>query len=269
MQAGGTVPSEPDGSRGRTTGDQGAGNAHAPWEVRRVDETGSTNADLLELARAGAPEGIALVADHQTAGRGRLGRAWIAPPGASLLLSLLFRPAGLEPARLHLVTAAVALAASDACAQVAGVRPELKWPNDLMLGGRKLAGILAESVVAHGHVDAVVVGIGLNVNWPAEVPEEVAGVAVALNHVSGAPVDRDALLDALLRALARPDWSAVAARYRASLATVGQLVRVELASGELIGDAVDVTDEGHLVVQAGGRRHDVTAGDVVHLRALS
>src|SRR4051812_27340870 len=109
---------------------------------------------------AGAPEGLAAVADHQTAGRGRLGRAWVAPPGASLLLSVLFRP-DLAPERLHLTTAAVALAAAEACEAVAGVLPVLKWPNDLLVGDRKLAGVLAES-----RLPAVVVGIGLNVNWP-------------------------------------------------------------------------------------------------------
>ncbi len=112
--------------------------------MRRFPELGSTNAHLLELARRGAPDGVVVVADHQTAGRGRLGRQWASPPGASLLASVLRRP-HLPPQRLHLVALAVAVAAGDACEAVAGFRPELKWPNDLVAGHRKLAGVLAEA----------------------------------------------------------------------------------------------------------------------------
>ena len=114
------------------------------WDVRRHADLDSTNRQAADLARAGAPEGVVVVADHQTAGRGRLGRVWDAPPGSSLLMTVLLRPA-LDAARLHLVTMAVALAAADACAEVAGFVPELKWPNDLVVQDRKLAGILAEA----------------------------------------------------------------------------------------------------------------------------
>src|SRR5438093_10750048 len=111
-------------------GMSGAGATFA--DVRRFAELDSTNRYALELARSGAPEGIVVVADHQTAGRGRLGRSWTAAPGSSLLLSILLRPS-LVPERLHLSTVAVALAAADACDHVAGVRPSLKWPNDLVI----------------------------------------------------------------------------------------------------------------------------------------
>ena len=144
-------------------------------EVRVVGETGSTNADLLALARDGAPEGIVLVADHQTAGRGRLDRRWEAPPGSSLLMSMLFRPPR-SVTHLNLVNAAAGIAASDACNEVAGFRPLLKWPNDVVVDDRKLAGILAEVVG-----QAVVVGIGLNVNWPSPLPPELADTATAAN----------------------------------------------------------------------------------------
>src|SRR5947208_2273673 len=149
------------------------------WEVRRFAELDSTNRWLLDEARAGAAEGLVVVADHQTAGRGRLGRTWVAPPGSSLLVSVLFRPRSLETG--HLLTTAVAVAACDACEGVAGVAPDLKWPNDLLVGDRKLGGVLAEAEGA-----AIVVGLGLNVNWPAGAPD----TAVALSHVAGRDVDR-------------------------------------------------------------------------------
>ena len=251
-------------------------------DVRWVGQTGSTNADLLSLAASDAAlTDVVLVADHQTAGRGRLGRTWEAPAGSSLLCSTLVRP-DLPVDRLHLVTIAVAIAASDACDATAGVRPGLKWPNDLLVAGtdgvdRKLAGILAESVVREGRVQALVVGMGVNVNWPAELPSDLAPIATSLNHAAGRAVDREDLLVAHLRALelrlgaldtadGRAD---LLGRYRAASATLGRDVRVETAAGFVTGVASDVTDEGHLVLDAGGETVTVAAGDVVHLRAVA
>lgn len=233
-------------------------------------EIDSTNRWLLDRAREGAAEGVVAVADHQTAGRGRLGRTWTAPPGASLLTSILLRP-DLPPARLHLVTAAVALAAADACAALAGVEPELKWPNDLLVGDRKLAGVLAEADLREGAPPAVVVGIGLNVRWPRDLPPELAEVATALNRLrSGPPPERADLLVALLEGLERrcQDLDAVAAEHRGRCATVGRRVRVDLGASAIEGVAVDVTDDGHLVVDAANGRHVVPVGDVVHSRSV-
>jgi BirA family biotin operon repressor/biotin-[acetyl-CoA-carboxylase] ligase len=239
------------------------------WTVEWVAETGSTNADLLEAARAGAPAGTVLVADHQTAGRGRLGRQWHAPPGSSLLASILFHAP--DPAALHYYTQAVGLAAVDACHSVAAVTPVLKWPNDLLVGDRKLAGVLAESAPTesaptHSDLIAVVVGIGLNVNWPAELPVDLAKTMTALNHEAGHDIDRREVLDALLDALDALDWTALAPRYRAALATIGRRVRVEQPSGSIEGVAVDVTPDGHLVVATSAGDIAVSAGDVMHLR---
>ncbi len=235
--------------------------------MRRFGEVDSTNRYLLDQARSGAPEGVVAVADHQTAGRGRLGRTWLAPPGSSLLVSVLLRPA-LPAERLHLAVAAVALAACDACESEAGVRPAVKWPNDLVVddggaGERKLAGVLAEVALP-----AVVVGIGINVNWPPELPPELAGRATALNHLAGRDVSREGLLERLLAGVdARlPDWQAVASEYRRRCATLGRPVRVELAGGTVDGTAVDLTGDGHLVVDGEGGRRTVGAGDVVHVR---
>lgn len=240
--------------------------------VELVAEIDSTNRALLQRARARAAEGVVLVADHQTAGRGRLGRTWEAPPGASLLVSVLLRPA-LPLERVHLVTVAAGLAAAEACEAVAGVSPSLKWPNDLVVeqegGARKLAGLLAESVVEGGAMSALVVGMGLNVSWPAE---HLPDGATALNQLTDRPVDRAAVLEAWLerfdaryRALPGDDGLA---DYRRRCSTLGHRVRVEVADGAVDGEAVDVTPEGHLVVETGSGRRTFAVGDVVHLRPI-
>ena len=200
------------------------------------------------------------MAAHQTAGRGRLNRVWEAPPDASLLMSILLRP-DLAIERMHLVTAAVGLAAADACESVAGFRPGLKWPNDLVVEDRKLAGVLAEAALP-----AVVVGIGINVNWDTDVPSG----GVAANQVAGRPVDLEALLGALLDRLSvrYGDWEGVARDYRRGSATIGREVRVDVADESFTGTAADITDDGHLLVDVGMCLRTVTAGDVVHLRPL-
>ncbi|HVA09601.1 MAG TPA: biotin--[acetyl-CoA-carboxylase] ligase [Acidimicrobiales bacterium] len=238
------------------------------WHVQRFDELNSTNSYLQEEARQGAPEGTVVVADHQTSGRGRLGRRWESPPGASLLVSILFRP-DLRLEDLHLCTATVALAAVDACRDVAQVEPALKWPNDLLVGERKLAGVLAEADF-EGGACTVVVGIGINVAWPG--PPDVGGTC--LNQESGRENDRDTLLHALLAALAplraRLDTAdgrrSIAADLRSRCTTLGQRVHVELANRSVEGVATDVDEAGHLVVHTDSGLVTVLAGDVVHLR---
>lgn len=235
-------------------------------EVRWFERLDSTNRYLLDLAARGAPEGLVAVADEQTAGRGRLGRTWVAPPGASLLVSVLLRPP-VAADRRHLVVTAAALAAAEAVASVAGVDARLKWPNDLVVDDRKLAGILAEAAGA-----AVVVGMGLNVHWD-ELPAELASIATACNlcgGVSGA--DRGELLGAWLAALDHRLGSleAVTAAARARTATLGRRVRVELPNETFEALAVDLDPAGHLVVRPDGKPDRViAAGDVVHLRAAA
>jgi BirA family biotin operon repressor/biotin-[acetyl-CoA-carboxylase] ligase len=251
--------------------------AEPRWRVTRLEDTDSTNRVVLEQAAAGEPEGAVVVADHQTAGRGRLGRTWQAPPGASLLVTVLLRPA-LAVADAHLVTIAAALAAADACDAVAGVRPALKWPNDLVVERdgttRKVAGLLAESVVRGGRVDAVALGMGLNVQWPADLPDDLRPIATALNHEAGHDVDRDEVLTAWLAGLgerydrltAPGGIDALLAAYRVACVTLGREVRVELPGETLLGTAVDVTSDGHLEVETATGRRIVAAGDVIHLR---
>ncbi len=217
------------------------------WTVEHVAETGSTNADLLASADS-RPDRSVIVADHQTAGRGRLDRRWDAPPGANLLVSLLFHLVPRDPGEL---TRRVGLAAVDACRDVADVVAVLKWPNDVLVGDRKLAGILAQRSAA----GAVVVGLGLNVRW---APDGAARLGEDV-----APLD---VLHAVLGAYDRlPDD--IADRYRRTLATLGRAVRIELTDGTVAGTALDVEPDGRLVVlDHCGVTHRVDVGDVVHLR---
>jgi BirA family biotin operon repressor/biotin-[acetyl-CoA-carboxylase] ligase len=224
-------------------------------DIRWFGRIDSTNRYLLECASAGSSEGVVAVADEQTAGRGRLGRAWVAPAGSALLVSVLLRPA-LPVERTHLVTLAAGLAALDAIEALTTVRAGLKWPNDVVVDDRKLAGILAEADGA----GAVVVGMGCNVQ-PAALPDELDDIATAI------AMDRARLLvewlrayDARLGALDRVVADAVARS-----ATLGRRVRVELTDETFEGTASALTDEGFLVVD--GRV--VSAGDVVHLRLSS
>lgn len=257
--------------------------------IRRFDVIDSTNRYLVDEARAGAPHGLVAVAKHQTEGRGRLGRRWEAPPGANLLVSVLLRPRAsltgdLVP-DLHAFTVAVALAAAEACMEVAGVDPDLKWPNDLVVDDRKLAGVLAEAVAAGriaeavgagSFAPAVVVGLGLNVCWPEPGSDAAADAlgATSLYRLTGAPVDCDLLLQGVLEHLALrisdlfepggPERQAE--EYRTRCATVGRLVTVEEHSESFTGRACGVSDQGHLLVDTASGRRVVTAGDVVHLR---
>ena len=214
------------------------------------------------------------VADRQTAGRGRLDRTWEAPPGSALLVSVLLRP-NLLPTHVHSTTMVGAVAASDACEEVAGFRPLLKWPNDVVVGDRKLGGILAEAELEGDKVAAVVVGMGLNVNWDRP-PPGLEDIAIAASEVAGRPVDRDELLTHFLdrleehySALVEPGgWRGTLLNYRRLSSTLGRQVRVELPGETFTGKAVEVTGEGHLLVEVGGgavRR--IPAGDVVHLRS--
>jgi BirA family biotin operon repressor/biotin-[acetyl-CoA-carboxylase] ligase len=214
-------------------------------------------------------DGLVVVADRQTAGRGRLGRTWEAPVGASLLVSVVVR---VDDARddASLVTPAAALAAADALADLAGIDARLKWPNDLVVDDRKLAGILAEAVAT----GRVVVGMGVNVHWNA-FPDELASIATACNFLSDRPVDRAELLaswltryDATLHELTTADGRA---RLRdacaARSATLGRRVRVELPGRVFEGTATGLAPNGMLeVTRDDGTLEAVAAGDVVHLR---
>ncbi|MFI2372901.1 biotin--[acetyl-CoA-carboxylase] ligase [Streptomyces sp. NPDC018833] len=243
-----------------------------------VAATGSTNSDLAGRA-ASLPEGAVLVAEEQTAGRGRLDRSWIAPPRSGLFFSVLLRPGDEVPVeRWGWLPLLAGVAAATGLARAAGTDMSLKWPNDLLVtvGGeeRKAGGILAE----RAGDDAVVLGIGVNVSLRAdELPVPTAGSLALANAVS---TDRDPLLRAVLRSLEQwydrwraaggdPGASGVQEAYAAGSATLGRTVRAELPGGRSVrGEAVAVDGDGRVVLVAeDGERVAVSAGDIVHLRA--
>ncbi|MBB2946048.1 BirA family biotin operon repressor/biotin-[acetyl-CoA-carboxylase] ligase [Actinoplanes lutulentus] len=253
----------------------------------RIDvraETGSTNADAAEAARRDEPEGLVVIAESQSAGRGRRDRQWSSPPRAGLTLSVLLRPSApvaerdwpaAPPSAYGWLPLLAGVALREAVTRVAGVEAALKWPNDLLVGDRKCAGILAE--VAG---DAIVIGIGLNVSTREDELPPTNGVPATSLRVAGAETfDRDPLLRALLRSFARwyegwrdaggdAEMCGLTGEYRRGCATIGRQVRVLLPSGgELTGEATTVDRDGQLVIRTvDGAEHRVSAGDVLHVR---
>jgi len=259
-------------------------------EVRVVAETGSTNADLLAVAREGAREGVVLVAEAQTAGRGRMGRRWTSPPRAGLTFSVLLRPYGVPAALLGWVPLLTGTAVAAALPAVTAVQARLKWPNDVLAGAAKLGGILAERSGS-----AVVVGIGLNVTQhPAELPEGATSLRLeAAAAKQGTPPDaapehdevigpdlRTRVLVAVLTALSErylawrdqfspgdAEASGLRQEYLALCATLGREVTVTLPGGKAISGTADGIDwAGRLEVGTVQGTVPVSAGDVVHLR---
>jgi BirA family transcriptional regulator, biotin operon repressor / biotin---[acetyl-CoA-carboxylase] ligase len=256
-------------------------------EVRVVTETGSTNADLLAVAREGAREGVVLVAEAQTAGRGRMGRRWASPPRAGLTFTVLIRPYGVPAALLGWVPLLTGTAVAAAVEAVAAVDASLKWPNDVLAGGAKLGGILAERSGS-----AIVVGIGVNVyQRRADLPgdgatslllETAATKAAAAGAAGGAtlPELRTRVLVAVLAALSDrylawrdqfspgdAEASGLREEYLGRCATLGREVTVTLPGGKgIAGTAEGVDWAGRLEVRTTGGTVPVSAGDVVHLR---
>jgi len=236
------------------------------------EEIASTSDLAKELAEQGAPHGEVVVAERQTAGRGRRGRPWESPPRKNLYLSAVLRPE-LPPRRAPELTLVAAIAVCEACRQ-ARVDAGIKWPNDVLAGERKLAGILTELAAEPDAVHWVVLGIGVNLNTePEDFPPELRATATSLRIERGQPVPRALFTAALLTQLeqwldrhAEEGFGAIRDAWRERSATLGREVRVEVDGGEVDGVAEDLDDSGALVVRAGGRRIHVSAGDVRLLR---
>jgi len=238
------------------------------WRIEHFDEIDSTNSWVAQKASEWAHEGLVAFADFQSAGRGRLERTWESSRDSSLLCSILLRP-DVSPDQLQLVVACVALAARAAIVRLSGVRPDLKWPNDLIVGDAKLAGLLAEIVSVDERL-AVVVGIGVNLTY--EGPQNV--LATSVRNESGVTISAPALLDILLDELEprreRLDSSEgrdqIREEYVRALATLGQKVRVEQRSGVVVGTATSIDDTGQLVLTVDGDEIAFSVGDVIHVR---
>ena len=245
-------------------------------EVRVVEETGSTNADLLAEARSGAREGLVLVAEAQAAGRGRMGRRWISPPHSALTFSVLLRPASVPAGLLGWLPVLAGVAVAAALAETAGVDARLKWPNDVLAGDAKLAGILAER-----WGEAVVVGTGINVfQRRDELPVPTATSVSLAAPTAGVDV-RERLLTAVLGEFAdryrawldQPhpgdaDGCGLRQEYLRRSGTVGTVVTVMLPGGQhLTGTAVGIDPAGRLELRTPAGPVKVSAGEVVHLRS--
>ncbi|MER6599929.1 biotin--[acetyl-CoA-carboxylase] ligase [Streptomyces parvus] len=245
-----------------------------------VESTGSTNTDLAERARAGAAaEGTVVVAEEQTAGRGRLERSWTAPPRSGLFFSVYLEPGDIPVERWGWVPLLAGVAAATGLAKSAGVDMSLKWPNDLLVSvegeERKTGGILGEFAG-----DGIVVGLGINVSLRAdELPAPTAGSLALAGAVS---TDRETLLRAVLRSMEHwyGAWKAAGgdaaasglqAAYAAGCATLDRTVRAELPGGaSLVGEAVAIDGDGRLVLSTeDGLQQPVSAGDIVHLRGAA
>jgi BirA family biotin operon repressor/biotin-[acetyl-CoA-carboxylase] ligase len=237
-------------------------------EVR--GEVGSTNDRILAAARDGAPEGLAIIADRQTAGRGRLGRAWASPAGMGLYTSILLRPTP-GASRAPLLTLVAGLSVSEALQAVAGISPRLKWPNDLVVDGKKLAGILAETASAEGRVSYVVVGIGINVGHESrDLPEELRATATSLRLATGREIPRGELAAEIYNRL--DEWYGEFTRGRVEQiltcgrersAILGRPVEVLAGEERWCGLAVDLDSDGALLVRDGrGELRRVVAAEV-------
>jgi BirA family biotin operon repressor/biotin-[acetyl-CoA-carboxylase] ligase len=241
------------------------------WRLEIVEESPSTNASVAERARAGEPAGLVVVAEHQRAGRGRLGRTWVTPPRTALTVSLLVAPDAVPVARWPWLPLVTGLAVLDAVRATTGLTVSLKWPNDVLVADRKLAGILTERIERPGGAVAVV-GVGLNVSSRREDLPVPTATSLALE--GRADVDRGDLLVSLLESFTGwyDGWVAgeglgLREPYLNACSTIGRDVRVDLPNGHSVsGVATGVDEAGRLLVDDGWRVHSLGAGDVVHVR---
>ncbi len=235
------------------------------------EEIASTNTHSRSLADGGALEGEVVIAEAQSAGRGRLGRRWVSPQFANLYVSFVLRPK-LAPAEVPQITLLAAVALADTIETFVPVAPTIKWPNDILVEGRKLAGILTEvSCTAEG-VDYVVLGIGINLNYPVEMmPQEIRHRATSVLQLTGTPVRRESVLKRLIHDLDRCygeledfGFAPLAVRWQARFGLRNRRVRVELLDQSVIGVARGIDRDGALLLQdESGALQRIIAGDVI------
>ena len=238
-----------------------------PWQdrIHYYNVIDSTNTQAKRMAQAGAPEGTVLIADTQTAGRGRLGRSFLSPAGSGIYMSIILRPC-MPPDKLMHLTCAVAVAVCDAVEQALGFRPGIKWINDLVVDSKKLAGILTELSVdpQTGLVDWAMVGIGLNCNQ-TQFPPELAEIACSAAMKVGHPIDRSALAAAMIQAIGAMDLldsRSTMARYRENCLTLGREITLIRGDQRRDGHAIGIGEDGSLTVLfPNGDRETVNSGE--------
>jgi BirA family biotin operon repressor/biotin-[acetyl-CoA-carboxylase] ligase len=234
------------------------------------EEVDSTNTLAKELADAGATHGTLVFAGQQTAGRGRRGRSWLGLPGQQVFLSIILRPA-LPVSRVFELTLTAAVALADAFSDL-GVTPEIKWPNDIEVGGRKIAGILCESAIdGAGQLRYAILGVGANAEGAlADIPPEIADRATSVEAVTGRSGQAPVLIAALSRRLEEwlqhSDLTPVLKAWKQRSTTLGSEVRVLVDGQTITGVAEDIDETGALLVREGSRRHRIIAGEVTSLR---
>jgi BirA family biotin operon repressor/biotin-[acetyl-CoA-carboxylase] ligase len=239
-------------------------------DIRVFKETTSTNDVVEKLARDGVKEGVVVFAESQTRGRGRLGRKWISPANKGLWFSILLRPV-LRPQEMTQLTVASATALRRAIIAETGLRPEIKWPNDLLINGKKVAGILTELSAESDRVKHIILGIGVDVNVDAgELPPEVRQLATSLKIEAGAEISRVELAAQIIRELDRDyaricvgKFAEVADEWEAGCATIGRNVTVRMGDRKICGRAESLDDDGALLVRTEhGHLERVIGGDV-------
>ena len=243
-----------------------------PWQNQIIwfDSTDSTNVRAKALALEGAPHGTILIAGHQTVGKGRLGRSFHSPAGMGIYMSVILRP-DCAPTELMHLTCAVAVSMCDALEEAAGIRPGIKWTNDLVYGSKKLAGILTElGLDARGRVSYAIIGIGLNCcQRPEDFPEDIRDMAGSLASVTGREISRAQTAAAMIRALEQMDRTLLTGkahildRYRRDCVTLGREVALIRGDDVRHGTALDIDGEGALVVRfEDGSIQAVSSGEV-------
>jgi BirA family biotin operon repressor/biotin-[acetyl-CoA-carboxylase] ligase len=239
-------------------------------DIRVFEQTTSTNDVIEKLARDGVKEGAVVFAESQTSGRGRLGRKWISPERKGLWFSILLRP-DLRPQETTQLTVASAIALRRAIQSETGLKPEIKWPNDILVGGKKVAGILTELNAELDRVKHVILGIGVDVNLGAgEFPPELRKLATSLKIESGRTIERPELAAAILRELdfdyariCSGKFAAVADEWEAQCATIGNDVTIQIGGRKVRGRAESLDDDGALLVRTEhGHLERITGGDV-------
>lgn len=238
-------------------------------DIHYSPQVGSTNNIARDLANYGAPEGTLVITDDQIAGRGRMGRRWFAPPGSSLMFTIIFRPA-ISPALANRLVMACGLAVAEGCEEVASAQVTVKWPNDLQIGGKKFVGILPESSLMGERLEWVIVGIGVNVHQTFNPDDPLAKTAASLAEVSEQELDRADLLGRILARLntwnARLSDKALLDAWRGRCTTLHKLIRVEVGGQTLSGVADELDETGALwLLTRDGQRHHLTISEATIL----